>query len=183
MSNAIPRTSRMPDHAAMSCRAPVARANKAVRIAVCLLIVMVGAARAEPVRAADRPNIVLFLADDAGYADFGFHGSETFETPALDSLARDGVVFLDAYAASPVCSPSRAGLLTGRFPSRFGVEFNLTHDRRSGAHPSEPGLPVSERTLADWLADAGYATTLIGKWHLGVSAGYHPLDRGFQHFF
>src|SRR5215204_4670983 len=115
------------------------------------------------------PNIVVIVADDMGYADIGVHGSPDIRTPNIDALARDGVRFTDAYVSGPYCSPTRAGLLTGRYPQRFGHEFNL-----GGAPHAEFGLPLGETTIADRLKTAGYRTALFGKWHLGIGEKYHP---------
>lgn len=131
------------------------------------------------VAAPSRPNIVVLLADDLGYADLGFHGSRQAVTPNLDTLAREGVRFTNAYATCPYCSPSRAALLTGRYQQRFGHEFNPALLRRGGAGQ---GLPTDEITVAQRLHDAGYATALFGKWHLGEEARFHPLARGFDEF-
>ena len=123
---------------------------------------------------APRPNIVLIVSDDQGYHDAGFMGSKELATPALDALAASGVV-LTAHYVQPVCSASRAALLTGRLPTRTGVYGLVTPD-------VEGGLPLSERTLAEVLRAAGYETGLCGKWHLGDSApGYRPTRRGFEH--
>ena len=113
------------------------------------------------------PNIVLIVADDMGYADIGVHGSKDIPTPNIDALATAGVRFTDAYVTGPYCSPTRAGLLTGRYPQRFGHEFNL-------GPAGEFGLPLSETTLADRLKAAGYRTALFGKWHLGAGEKFHP---------
>lgn len=130
-----------------------------------------------------RPNIVVILADDMGYGDLGCLGSETLQTPHLDRLAESGVLCTQAYVASAVCSPSRAGLMTGRDPRRFGYEGNLNASAASYAtRPELLGLPTSEKTLADHLHADGYATALIGKWHLGMGDGFHPNERGFDHF-
>src|SRR5829696_6171622 len=122
-----------------------------------------------------RPNIVIIVADDMGYGDIGPYGSKDIPTPNLDALARGGVRFTDAYVTGPYCSPTRAGLLTGRYGQRFGHEFN------------PPGLvfgmPTSETTIADRLRAAGYRTALFGKWHLGGGPGHHPMERGFDEFF
>jgi arylsulfatase A-like enzyme len=124
------------------------------------------------------PNIVVIVADDLGYGDIGVQGGRDISTPHIDALAAGGVRFTDAYVSNPFCSPTRAGLLTGKYPQRFGYEFNLvdqyTHDF---------GLPVEEPTLADRLQSVGYKTALIGKWHLGSSSQFHPLVRGFDEFF
>ncbi len=130
-----------------------------------------------------RPNLIILFSDDAGYADFGFQGSEFMQTPYLDKLAASGARFTSGYVTASVCSPSRAGLLTGRYQQRFGHELNLPGKPDPAVPDSLRGLPLSERTIADWLADAGYATSLIGKWHLGLEDRFHPQQRGFQEFF
>lgn len=129
------------------------------------------------------PNIVIILADDAGYADFGFMGSEQFRTPHIDRLAREGIVYDAAYATMPFCSPSRAGLLTGRYTQRFGYEFNLTHAPPPGVDPEFMGLATNEETIATLLGRLGYATIAIGKWHVGDRPQFHPNRRGFDHFY
>lgn len=132
---------------------------------------------------AAKPNVIIILADDAGYADFGFQGSREIETPNIDLLARSGTVFEQAYATTPFCSPSRAGLLTGRHPLRYGYEFNLTHDPPPGVDRRYMGLAVEERTVGDLFRAAGYRTIAVGKWHLGLEAQFHPNRRGFDHFY
>jgi len=128
----------------------------------------------------EHPNIVLLLADDLGYGELGCQGNAQIPTPHIDSIARDGIRFTNGYVTAAFCSASRAGLLTGRYQNRFGYEFNPI-----GAQNEDPaaGLPVKERTLADVLHDVGYTTALIGKWHLGGTAKYHPHRRGFDEFF
>ena len=123
---------------------------------------------------ARRPNIVVIVADDMGYADVGFQGSRDIPTPHIDALARGGIRFTNAYVSGPYCSPTRAGLVTGRYPQRFGHEFNPGR---------EFGLPLDQTTMADRLRAAGYRTALFGKWHLGSSAPLHPMERGFDEFF
>ncbi|MCB1225974.1 MAG: sulfatase-like hydrolase/transferase [Verrucomicrobiales bacterium] len=129
--------------------------------------------------AADRPNLVVLIADDLGYGELSCQGGD-IATPHIDSLAADGARFTAGYVTAPFCAASRAGLLTGRWQTRFGFEFNPI-----GARNMDPaiGLPPAERTLADSLRDAGYATALVGKWHLGATAAYHPQRRGFDEFF
>ncbi len=122
----------------------------------------------------DRPNIVILLADDLGYADLGVQGCKDIPTPHLDALARGGVRCTSGYVSGPYCSPTRAGLLTGRYQTRFGHEFNPG---------GRNGLPTSETTLADRLRKAGYVTGLVGKWHLGAAPAQHPQKRGFDEFF
>jgi arylsulfatase A-like enzyme len=121
-----------------------------------------------------KPNILLIVGDDMGYADVGFHGCKDIPTPHLDALAAAGVRFTQGYVSGPYCSPTRAGLMTGRYQTRFGHEFNP-----SGDH----GLPVTEKTLADRLKAAGYVTGLVGKWHLGKLPEMHPQKRSFDEFF
>src|SRR5215216_2993520 len=123
------------------------------------------------------PNIVVIVADDMGYADIGIHGSKDIPTPNIDALAKGGVRFTNAYVSGPYCSPTRAGLMTGRYPQRFGHEFN------PGGNDQPFGLPKSEVTIADRLKAAGYRTAMVGKWHLGAGEGLHPMDRGFDEFF
>ena len=130
--------------------------------------------------AAEQPNIIILFADDLGYGELSCQGNPEIPTPHIDSIASNGVRFTDGYVAGPNCSPSRAGLLTGRTPTRFGYEFNPT-----GALNEDPGfgLPIEEVTIAEALHDAGYTTGLIGKWHQGGTAKYHPFRHGFDEFF
>lgn len=129
-------------------------------------------------RAAHRPNVVLIVADDMGYADAGFQGSTDIPTPHLDRIAREGVRLTDAYVTFPVCGPSRAGFITGRHQDRFGSSVNPTID------PTVPnGVPASELMISEMLKEAGYRTMAVGKWHLGTYEGLRPLDRGFDEFF
>lgn len=129
-------------------------------------------------RPATRPNVLVIMADDLGYADLGVHGGAEVRTPHLDALAATGVRCTNAYVSAPYCSPSRAGFLTGRYQTRFGHEFNP-----HVGDEARLGLPLGERTIADRLRAAGYATGLIGKWHQGFSPAHHPLARGFDEFF
>lgn len=124
---------------------------------------------------AKKPNILFIVGDDMGYADVGFHGCKDIPTPNLDSLAASGVNFTSGYVSAPYCSPTRAGLLTGRYQQRFGHEFNP-----SKAHT---GLPLTEKTIANRLKAVGYTTGLVGKWHLGAEPGMEPPQRGFDEFF
>ena len=126
----------------------------------------------------ERTNIILIIADDLGYADLGVQGSPDVLSPHIDSLAAEGVRFTSGYVSSPECSPTRAGLMTGRYQQRFGHEFNPPRPPPAGF-----GLPLEEITLAEKLKAAGYATGLVGKWHLGSEAHFHPLNRGFDEFF
>ena len=121
------------------------------------------------------PNIILVLLDDAGYADFGFMGSEDLETPQIDRLAAQGVAFADFHVSATVCAPSRAGLITGRYQQRFGFEANIP--------PPDKGIDPAETTLAEALRTEGYRTFLVGKWHLGEAPAFHPLNHGFDEFY
>jgi len=124
-----------------------------------------------------RPNVLIFLADDLGYADIGVNGCSDFATPNIDSIAHDGIRFTGGYVSAPVCSPSRAGLISGRWQTRFGHEFN-----HMKADMAPFGLPPSVKTSAQWFQDAGYATAHIGKWHLGMMSKqeFRPERRGFD---
>lgn len=126
---------------------------------------------------AERPNVVIIVADDLGSADLSVYGS-SFQTPEIDSLAGDGAVLTSAYATAAVCSPSRAALMTGRYQQRFGFEYQL-----EGETQKRFGIDPSQRTLAQDLRDAGYRTALIGKWHLGLSPERHPNRLGFDEFY
>ncbi len=126
------------------------------------------------------PNIVFIAADDLGYADLGVQGCSDIPTPFIDSIARNGIRFTDAYVSCPVCSPTRAGWITGRYQQRFGHEFNTGPEQEAGP---EVGLPLDQITLADRLKKLGYVTGVIGKWHLGFAPKFHPLKRGFDEFF
>ena len=128
--------------------------------------------------AADRPNILIIFADDLGYGDIGVHGGKAVPTPNIDALANSGVRCTSGYVTCPYCSPSRAGMLTGRAQTRFGHEFNPHVGKEA-----ELGLPLDQRTIANELHDVGYATSLIGKWHQGFDKPHHPNSRGFDEFF
>lgn len=129
-----------------------------------------------------RPNIIIIFADDAGYADFGLNGNQLIQTPNIDAIATNGVKFTNAYVSGPVCSPSRAGLLTGRYQQRFGHEYNIGGNF-TNTDPDSIGLAVGEKTIADYLKAEGYHTGLVGKWHLGEKPQFHPNRRGFDEFF
>lgn len=134
-----------------------------------------------PVRAADRlPNILLIVADDLGYGELGCQGNPQVPTPHIDSLARGGVRFTSGYVSAPLCAPSRAGFMTGRHQARFGYDINPIGAANLNLHL---GLPLGETTMAERLRRAGYATGLVGKWHLGGTAPFHPLSRGFDEFY
>ena len=127
----------------------------------------------------DRPNIVLVFADDMGYGDVGAYGHPTIRTPHIDALAAEGQRWTQFYAAASVCTPSRAGLLTGRLPIRFG----MTGNRRVLFPDSSLGMPPEEITMAEALEARGYATAMVGKWHLGHLPAYLPTANGFDSYF
>lgn len=133
--------------------------------------------------AADRPpNVVIFVADDMGYADCGVYGSKDIPTPHIDALAAGGVRFTNAYTSGCVCSPSRAGLLSGRYQQRFGFDANA----EGGPAPTDRGpraLDIAQVTFAQRMKALGYATGIFGKWHQGDEPGYRPTERGFDAFY
>src|SRR5687768_16848755 len=125
-----------------------------------------------------RPNILIIVGDDMGYADIGPHGCKDIPTPGFDALAKGGIRCTAGYVSGPYCAPTRAGLMTGRYQNRFGFEFNP-----GPVAGDDVGLPTTETTLADRLKAAGYKTGMVGKWHLGYTEKYHPNQRGFEEFF
>ena len=134
------------------------------------LILVCGRASAD-----SRPNVLLILADDLGWADLGFQGSTDILSPNLDRMAAQSVRFTDGHVTASVCSPSRAGLMTGRYQQRFGHEANTP--------PQDKGMDVAQVTMADALKRLGYRTGVVGKWHLGDAEQYYPTKRGFDHFY
>ncbi len=131
-------------------------------------------------RPAQKPNILIIVADDLGYADIGVNGCQDVPTPHIDSIAKNGVRFTNGYVSGPYCSPTRAGLLTGRYQQRFGHEFN---PGPAGNADPEFGLALTETTLPQRLKALGYATGMVGKWHLGYEPKFHPMKRGFDEYF
>lgn len=122
-----------------------------------------------------KPNVLIILSDDVGWAEYGFQGGKDIPTPNIDSIASNGIRFPQGYVAATYCSPCRAGLMTGRYPTRFGHEFNSV--------AQQTGLALTETTFADRLKSIGYATCAVGKWHLGNKPEYRPTKRGFDEFF
>ncbi len=132
-----------------------------------------------------KPNIILIISDDAGYADFGFQGSDVMKTPHLDQFAKTGMKFNQAYVTAAVCGPSRAGLMTGKYQQRFGYEENNVpgYMSLSCLEDNQMGLPLDQKTLGDHMQSLGYKTGYIGKWHLGNADQFHPTKRGFDEFY
>jgi arylsulfatase A-like enzyme len=150
--------------------------SRLVPIALLALLGMLDVPAAGASADSTRPNILVVVADDLGYADVGFHGCKDIPTPHLDALAARGVRCTNGYVSHPFCSPTRAALLTGRYQQRFGHEFNPKWDPADAV----AGLPVDQVTLPQVLRAAGYATGWVGKWHLGAHPQFHPLKRGFD---
>ncbi len=153
-----------------------------MRRLVFLLPVVVAAALSSTqaqVGTARRPNVVLIITDDVGYGDLGSYGAPDIKTPYIDRLARDGVRLTDFYANGATCTPTRAGLISGRYQQRFGLEWPLG----AQAADSVRGLAVTGRSLPQLLKTSGYATALIGKWHLGWKPEFSPNAQGFDYFF
>ena len=126
-----------------------------------------------------KPNIILIVTDDQGYNDVGFNGSSEIQTPHIDRIANEGVRFTQGYVTGAVCGPSRAGLLTGRYQSRFGFAWNPP------LNPEDPdaGLPLEETMISEYLKGAGYRNMIIGKWHMGTHPDLRPAKRGFDEFY
>ncbi len=127
----------------------------------------------------NHPNVIVIMTDDLGYTDVGFNGSVDIPTPNIDRIANQGVKFTNGYTPYPVCSPSRAGFMTGRYQQRFGYERNVQY------RPQDPnmGLPQTEKTIPEVMGQVGYTSGVIGKWHLGAHISNHPLNRGFDFFY
>jgi len=154
------------------------RLQRLVMILAAVVAAVMGVT-APPGHAAERPNFVVIFADDLGYGDLSCFGHPTIATPHLDRLAHEGQKWTQFYAAAPVCSPSRASLLTGRLPPRTDVGRSPT----VFFEWSNNGMPGDEITIAERLKTAGYATAHIGKWHLGHTEGYRPTDQGFDYYY
>ncbi len=126
-----------------------------------------------------RPNILIIMCDDLGYADVGFNGSKDITTPSIDALASEGIIFSSAHVCHPFCGPSRAGLMTGRYPHKIGAQFNLPPH----SYMIDEGVSVDETYISKVLQQSGYYTGMVGKWHMGEAERFHPNNRGFDEFF
>lgn len=129
--------------------------------------------------AESRPNVVIIMCDDLGYRDVSCYGCEDFQTPNIDALASRGIRFTNGYVSHPYCSPSRAGLLSGKYQQSFGHEHNPPYDEANG----EIGIDANTKLLSKRMSEAGYQTGLIGKWHLGAGEPFRPSNRGFKEFY
>jgi arylsulfatase A-like enzyme len=148
------------------------------QIAFCAVILLLCAGFAH----ADQPNVIIILSDDAGYADFGPTGGN-FPTPNIDRLADQGIFCSQGYVTGSTCTPSRMGLMSGRYQQRFGAECNVPTIPTPGFTKDDLGLETDETTLGDVMQSQGYRTMAIGKWHLGERPQYHPNERGFDEFY
>jgi arylsulfatase A len=148
------------------------------RLALIIAFTCAAATGAAQRPAVNGPNVVLIMTDDVGYGDIGSYGAPDIKTPNIDRLAKEGVRLTDFYANAPVCTPTRAGLITGRYQQRVSLERPL-----GGGRDRETGLPVTGRSLPQLLRNNGYATALIGKWHLGWKPEFGPNAHGFDYFF
>lgn len=145
-----------------------------------LLILLLAIISVNTAISQERPNVIVILTDDQGWADVGFNGATDIPTPNLDRLAREGVIFSNGYVSHPYCSPSRAGLLTGRYQARFGHDCNMPYN---GENDASIGTPLSEKMISEALKNQGYRTSTVGKWHIGDHPDLYPPAQGFDHWF
>ncbi|MBD1420871.1 sulfatase [Sphingobacterium chuzhouense] len=130
-----------------------------------------------------KPNVIVIVSDDAGYADFGCYGGKEIPTPNIDALAKSGTLFTDAYVSASVCAPSRAGILTGMYQQRFGFEHNVSKLPVAPYTQEDVGMDIDIKTIGNQMQHNGYHTIALGKWHMGDDARYFPLQRGFDEFY
>lgn len=152
-------------------------------VCVITLLCLTGAFSAYAQNQQKKPNVIVIVSDDAGYADFGCYGGKEIPTPNIDALAKNGTMFSDAYVSASVCAPSRAGLLTGMYQQRFGFEHNISKKPAPGYTTADIGIAKNIPTIADQMKANGYRTIAIGKWHQGDTEAYFPLNRGLDEFY
>ena len=155
----------------------------AIWAGLCLFVLNSAFAAAEELSPETRPNIVLIMCDDLGYADVGFTGGKEIQTPSIDALARGGTICNSGYVCHPFCGPSRMGMMAGRYPHNFGAPYNLPPSALNIEAWKSKGIPVEETLISKVLQDAGYFTGIVGKWHMGFAPEYHPNKRGFDDFY
>lgn len=154
--------------------------NRYIFLSLIVAIAISGSCTSEiSEKKAEKPNVIIIVSDDQGWGDAGFNGATDIRTPELDDLASNGIVFTSAYASHPYCSPSRAGILTGRYQHRFGHENNTPYSQED----PDAGLPLNENLIAEVLKENGYNTCAIGKWHLGDNQKFWPNNNGFDYWF
>ncbi len=151
-----------------------------IRLVLVLIVAIAGRPAAAQTPALSRPNVVLVITDDVGYGDIGSYGAPDIKTPNIDRLANQGIRLTDFYANGPLCTPTRAGLISGRYQQRAALEIPLNGPTTAHA---ELGLPATGRSLPQLLKNNGYATGLLGKWHLGYRPEFSPNAHGFDYFF
>jgi arylsulfatase len=151
------------------------------RLSIVLAILMVWPLPPQTASAQRHPNIIFIYADDMGYGDLGCYGAKAIKTPNIDRMAAEGLRLTSFYSVSPICTPSRAALMTGRYAARMGIEQMRLANVLFPA--DKTGLPESETTVARALKERGYTTACIGKWHLGRGAPYRAIDHGFDYYF
>lgn len=154
-------------------------------LAICCFFHFASLLKKEEPHKSQKPNIVFILVDDLGWKDLGCYGNSYYQTPNIDMLCSKGMKFTNAYAASPVCSPTRASLMTGKYPARLQLTNYLVGDLIDSASPVLPAkftdhLPLEETTIAEELKNRGYATGMVGKWHLGEEEKWQPSNQGFD---
>ena len=145
----------------------------------CWSVLVAAALVSQSLAAEPGPNVIIFLTDDLGYGDISCYNQKNYKTPQIDKLAEEGVLCTDFYVPTPYCAPSRATLLTGRFPLRHGLIQNPAPD----AGINDVGISKDEITLGEVFQNAGYKTKLIGKWHLGHKPEFFPINHGFDEYY
>jgi len=151
--------------------------GKQINIALAALILAITTLTGCAEQKQEQPNIIIIMADDLGYGDLSCYGSAFINTPNLDNMAREGMKFTDFHSNGPVCSPTRAALLTGKYQQRVGIDGVVT-----AKHHRDKGLATSEKTFAESVKEAGYVTGMFGKWHVGYQKEFNPINQGFDEY-